>query len=90
MPTGKINGCCCFGLLEGILVISIFTNLIEYLIRDRKYIIRRALNKIVVGRGGFEPPTSALSELRSNRLSYRPLSKEIASIQDAMLKQSGI
>ena len=29
--------------------------------------------KRTLGRGGFEPPTSALSELRSNRLSYRPM-----------------
>ena len=27
----------------------------------------------MVGRGGLEPPTSALSELRSNQLSYRPM-----------------
>ena len=29
----------------------------------------------LVGRGRFELPTSALSELRSNRLSYRPENK---------------
>ena len=28
--------------------------------------------KIVVGRGGLEPPTSRLSGVRSNHLSYRP------------------
>ena len=27
---------------------------------------------IVVGLGGFEPPTSPLSGVRSNQLSYRP------------------
>ena len=28
--------------------------------------------RIVVGLGGFEPPTSPLSGVRSNQLSYRP------------------
>ena len=28
--------------------------------------------KVLVGRGGFEPPTSPLSGVRSNQLSYRP------------------
>ena len=27
---------------------------------------------MLVGRGGFEPPTSRLSGVRSNHLSYRP------------------
>ncbi len=30
--------------------------------------------RIVVGLGGFEPPTSPLSGVRSNQLSYRPVS----------------
>ena len=34
-----------------------------------KHICRRPL----VGRGGLEPPTSRLSGVRSNHLSYRPL-----------------
>ena len=29
--------------------------------------------KFVVGRGGLEPPTSRLSGVRSNHLSYRPI-----------------
>ena len=29
--------------------------------------------KIMVGRGGLEPPTSRLSGVRSNHLSYRPI-----------------
>ncbi len=29
--------------------------------------------KQVVGRGGLEPPTSRLSGVRSNHLSYRPV-----------------
>ncbi len=30
--------------------------------------------KVMVGLGGFEPPTSPLSGVRSNQLSYRPRS----------------
>ena len=30
---------------------------------------------LLVGQGGFEPPTSPLSGVRSNQLSYRPGSK---------------
>ena len=29
---------------------------------------------VLVGLGGFEPPTSPLSGVRSNQLSYRPMS----------------
>ena len=32
-----------------------------------------SLLKGLVGLGGFEPPTSPLSGVRSNQLSYRPL-----------------
>ena len=32
----------------------------------------RATSGILVGLGGFEPPTSPLSGVRSNQLSYRP------------------
>lgn len=31
-----------------------------------------AIPKEMVGRGGLEPPTSRLSGVRSNHLSYRP------------------
>ena len=47
----------------------------------------------MVGLGGFEPPTSPLSGVRSNQLSYRPigrlsfLSKEILRKQ-ILLKQT--
>ena len=34
------------------------------------------LPRIVVGLGGFEPPTSPLSGVRSNQLSYRPMSAQ--------------
>ena len=34
----------------------------------------RATSGILVGLGGFEPPTSPLSGVRSNQLSYRPFS----------------
>ena len=32
-------------------------------------------NATLVGRGGFEPPTSRLSAACSNQLSYRPIKK---------------
>ena len=35
----------------------------------------------MVGLGGFEPPTSPLSGVRSNQLSYRPNSKKTGSKQ---------
>ncbi len=35
----------------------------------------------MVGRGGLEPPTSRLSGVRSNHLSYRPQSASIGSAQ---------
>jgi hypothetical protein len=31
----------------------------------------------MVGRGGLEPPTSRLSGVRSNHLSYRPIRAEL-------------
>ena len=31
----------------------------------------------MVGLGGFEPPTSRLSGVRSNQLSYKPLSNRV-------------
>ncbi len=33
----------------------------------------------MVGLGGLEPPTSPLSGVRSNHLSYKPFTKEKAS-----------
>lgn len=33
----------------------------------------------MVGLGGLEPPTFALSEQRSNHLSYRPISHDIVN-----------
>jgi hypothetical protein len=33
--------------------------------------------KLLVGRGGLEPPTSRLSGVRSNHLSYRPNEVEV-------------
>ena len=34
---------------------------------------RTVASELVVGLGGFEPPTSPLSGVRSNQLSYRPI-----------------
>ena len=34
-------------------------------------------SEILVGLGGFEPPTSPLSGVRSNQLSYRPKSCDL-------------
>jgi hypothetical protein len=42
----------------------------------------------MVGLGGLEPPTSRLSGVRSNQLSYRPLSSE-NSLQKFGLPASG-
>jgi hypothetical protein len=39
----------------------------------------------MVGAGGIEPPTSALSELRSNRLSYAPKTTRSSSFGRAHL-----
>ncbi|CAN0173219.1 unnamed protein product [Chrysoparadoxa australica] len=41
---------------------------------------------MVVGRGGLEPPTSRLSGVRSNHLSYRPRQ---AGRPDVLLKRYG-
>ena len=36
------------------------------------FIITTLAKRVVVGLGGLEPPTSRLSGVRSNRLSYKP------------------
>ena len=41
----------------------------------------------VVGRGGLEPPTSRLSGVRSNRLSYRPLESLVGTTVNAISAQ---
>ena len=38
------------------------------------YAVFRVYRFAVVGLGGLEPPTSRLSGVRSNQLSYRPIS----------------
>ena len=35
-------------------------------------LLQRSINKILVGSSGLEPPTSRLSGVRSNHLSYEP------------------
>jgi hypothetical protein len=42
----------------------------------------------LVGRGGLEPPTSRLSGVRSNRLSYRPTAPRIARAADPLKRSS--
>ena len=37
-----------------------------------RLIVKSNIIKAMVGRGGLEPPTSRLSGVRSNHLSYRP------------------
>ena len=36
-------------------------------------LLQRSINKILVGSSGLEPPTSRLSGVRSNHLSYEPI-----------------
>ena len=35
--------------------------------------LNSVIYQVMVGRGGLEPPTSRLSGVRSNQLSYRPI-----------------
>jgi hypothetical protein len=49
--------------------LDLFVRLTRYCAGANK-LIHRGLN--LVGLGGFEPPTSPLSGVRSNQLSYRP------------------
>ena len=45
-------------------------------------LLQRSINKILVGSSGLEPPTSRLSGVRSNHLSYEPLKVvEISGIE---------
>ena len=41
---------------------------------------RTVASELVVGLGGFEPPTSPLSGVRSNQLSYRPILASFDSV----------
>ena len=42
------------------------------LLRARQALSQLSYSPSLVGLGGFEPPTSPLSGVRSNQLSYRP------------------
>ena len=44
---------------------------------ERLSSLLQALNNIVVGLGGLEPPTSRLSGVYSNQLSYKPIIKTV-------------
>ena len=44
------------------------------------YSVFRVYRFALVGLGGLEPPTSRLSGVRSNQLSYRPMSWDLISI----------
>ena len=52
--------------------------------------------EILVGLGGFEPPTSPLSGVRSNQLSYRPehqaksSDNSVARIRDAITSEQAM
>ena len=41
-------------------------------ITNKRALFQRSIKANLVGLGGFEPPTSPLSGVRSNQLSYRP------------------
>jgi hypothetical protein len=47
------------------------------------------VGRAMVGRGGLEPPTSRLSGVRSNHLSYRPISRAPASAREGWWSLSG-
>ena len=42
-----------------------------------------------VGLGGLEPPTSRLSGVRSNQLSYRPAERRTVRVHDNLVRNSG-
>ncbi len=42
--------------------------------------VLRTIPEVLVGLGGFEPPTSPLSGVRSNQLSYRPKQRKALSV----------
>ena len=50
---------------------------------------KNLVGKFLVGRGGLEPPTSRLSGVRSNHLSYRPMSVCYAMTLILALMRSG-
>ena len=43
------------------------------IVLNRFRTLHQFARKVMVGRGGLEPPTSRLSGVRSNHLSYRPI-----------------
>ena len=49
--------------------------------KNSSALVPRASSLILVGLGGFEPPTSPLSGVRSNQLSYRP---KLATVDQAI------
>ena len=46
--------------------------------------------KLLVGRGGLEPPTSRLSGVRSNHLSYRPNEVEVRDFSGGACRAKGV
>ena len=59
-----------FGLFSDVL--SIFVDFLLFCIKLSMYFVTYHSNKSV-GLSGLEPPTSRLSGVRSNRLSYKPI-----------------
>ena len=53
---------------------------------DTRPILRRSIAENLVGSSGLEPPTSRLSGVRSNHLSYEPIVDEI--FRETKLRQS--
>ena len=53
--------------------VSLYTMSIHPRLDGKAVWLNDLVFQVMVGRGGLEPPTSRLSGVRSNRLSYRPI-----------------
>ena len=70
---------------------SIFVRLDDQAHPQMRLMIKpAACRAAMVGRGGLEPPTSRLSGVRSNHLSYRPVLCAAASRRGGLVEPIGI